>query len=100
VKHRRKSVQPITERASDKYIAGPTENPAKFMDACLSIPNVMPDMRQPDNIAALVNQRNAFGGTGDVREIGGLPSTSGSGKHAHGWLDSDNMRSEGLGEQR
>lgn len=100
VKHRRKSVQPITERASDKRIAAATENPAKFLDACLSIPNVMPNMRQPNDVAALVHQRNTFGGTDDVREIGGLPSASGSGKHAPRWLDPNNMRSEGLGEQR
>ncbi len=45
VKQRRKSVKPITKCPSYKHVTAATEDPAKFLDAGLSITNVMPDMR-------------------------------------------------------
>jgi hypothetical protein len=77
-------------------VATRANDTAQLANAACAIANVMPDVRQPRQIATSVDERNLLAGTGDMRDSMSVRLADGDSLHVRRGFDGDDR---GAGER-
>lgn len=98
-KQRRESIELVAETSSHENVASRGKNPAQLTRAGPVIENVMPDLGQPGEVAAVVFKRDELRAAGDIRKPLRLSASLCRSEHRGRRLHSDHVRLEHSGEQ-